>query len=338
MIAVEIIKELQSDLPLLEKVELLPKEFTNTVKLKEALSAIYPNHNVTLATRYRAVIVYGKHSKLVINYEWGEQRKYVKIRNPRLITHTSKLTSLGIPKNTIYRLLKTGKVKHEKWKYEDYEAYAIDTVSLLESLTPELLENALKRSKKAKAVAEITQKKRTLAMLRAEELGIEYDYKLADDEYYEQVKAKILEKAKKLRKTVDSLDFTNKVLSYLIILNRYAKLDPKLYDLKEKLLEKLLPQAKAVFYLRSGDFYYDLWEIQFDYKGPLETHVRGLVSFHVPAPKIVGTNFEKKLKKACISKYYRSELSYGRPPTPLEKHAFPKEEVVSFLEKAIRDL
>jgi len=270
------------------------------------------------------------------DYEWAEGRKYLIIKNIRLVTFTNRLTRLGVPRSTVYRLIKNGAVKAELIDFGDWEKYVIDTASLYEALR-DVLEDALKRSAKMKKVANRV----ALARSRAQLLGIEYDPKLADDEYYERKRKEIEEEkmriANELREKIMSAPERDRILSLLILLNRRAKINPALYDLKDRVLQKILPWARKVRYLRADISYYDLWEIEFEYRGPLQTLWDGVASFHIPVPRIRGTDFEKTLKSMCQEKGWRDAYSYGRPPTDIELKIFTEEEIKTmikeFLEK-----
>ncbi len=334
----EILDRISSDIYLLQLADVFEREYENVKALRTALERHFSGKGAKYCgvnTVTKRVVVKGQISDLVSKYEWITYGKKLKLEPFRLVTYTPCLTELGIPKSTIYRLIKKGIVKAGKIQIGDYKVYEIDTVDLLNVL-PSVLEDAIKRSLKAKEVAE----RRYLAEIRASELGIPYDYRLADDEYYNKIKNELIESAKKLREEVDKLDKLNKVLSYLIILNRYAKTAhpicrEKLYDLKEKVLRKLLPKVRVVRFLDYDYKYYALWELEFEYKGPIRTFSEGLATFHIPYPKIKNTEFEEQLKKLCSETLWRDDGYYGSSLNFVEKVAFPLEDVLAFLQKFV---
>ena len=329
----EIMNKIKEDFKMLDLVDYVPKRFKNFKEMDETIKTIFRNNQVIINRIKKKITIRGSVSDLVSNYVWKNNKSFIEVNSFKLVTYVYRLVDIGVPRSTIYRLIRNKKVKVEKEYIKDYFIYVIYTDTLIDPLS-EVLESALKRSLKSKVVSE----RRQLALLRANELDIPYDYKLADDKYYEEIKQKLIQEAKELREKTDKLDLFNKIISYLIILNRYAKYvthkREELYEIKEKYLKLMLSKVNAIRYLSHWNSYYDLWELEFKYNGYIKTHKNGYAVFHIPAPKIKGTDFESQLKEMCSEKGVREDYYYGRKPSFIERVAFPLNDVVKFLEDA----
>ena len=332
-----IISTLKSDITLLDKINPFLKEWKNTTEVLSELSKHYDNTSVSY--KHSMFKINGTVSQLWVDYKWVENEhnktKTLILKNPRLITFSWDLARIGIPKSTVYTLIKKGEVNYEKYQINYKKtAYAIHTLSLLNPLI-KTLEKALIRSAKGKE----TSKKRSLALLRSYELGVNYTLKLADNEYYNTLKSNLIKKAIEFRKRTDELDEFNKLLSYLIILNRYAKENYELYTIKEKILKKLIEndKTKAVYLLDAYPDYYKLYEVEFKYNGYLTTHKEGVCAFHIPYPKVLNDEeFKKKLDNLIVKTFDRDNCNYGRIPNFIEYHAFPLKEVINYLTQFIQ--
>ena len=92
----DILKEIEKDFEMLEKIEILPRKLRNTKELRETLTSIFKESKVWINTNHRRFGVRGSVSDVWGDYEWAEGRKYLIIKNIRLLTSSPPFRA-GVP-------------------------------------------------------------------------------------------------------------------------------------------------------------------------------------------------------------------------------------------------
>jgi len=284
-----------------------------------------------------------------------------------IITYTWRLCNINFPKSLARRLCRDGLVNCKKEVVEDREFWVINVIDLLNFIinNKNIVVESIKRSLKMKEIAYKIWEKRIekrrkfmercnyLISIGAFENEFECsEYPLLDDNWFNNFVnehfRKIEEEVNKLRREYEKLDDISKLITMLIIVNKYAKLNSDLYKYKEDIVKYLLikyPSIMEVKYLQGFSYdyeedmyvhdpYYDLYEIKFKTKTPLTDEP----TIHIPVPRAQELGISTLLDNLVKSRGVREFGKYGSPPNTILMKAFPLEFVISEIEKLINKI
>jgi len=255
---------------------------------------------------------------------------YYVIRSGRLVTVTFRS---GLPRGTVARLCREGKITCEKVQKDDGFYYLVDALSLyIYALTHvREIDRAFRISesvKKARIERETKLRERCNILVS---LGVysslyecyEHDDVVLNDEEYEKLLKLAEESAEELRRMFEEMDVPDRLMVLCQLFSKYAKEDPYYYRYKEEIIKVLLkhyPDRLYVTYLKSGDEYYDLFEIMLraEKKIPSLSYV-----IHIPVPRAKQIGIYDTLKRMVTCRSWREYAKYGSPPNGILRRAFP---------------